>query len=98
MRAGLLIGLVVLALTATLAAQRGPARPALPPLSMTCTVHPEVIESRAGKCPMCGRTLVPVRLDIAWMCPVHTTVTDADPGTCRICRRDLIRVTAAITW
>jgi hypothetical protein len=75
-----------------------PARPAVPPLSMTCPMHPDVIESRPGSCPLCKMALVPVRLDSAWMCPVHTTVMDEREGTCRICRRPLIQARVAVTW
>ncbi|MBC7553162.1 MAG: hypothetical protein H7257_04210 [Taibaiella sp.] len=27
----------------------------------TCTMHPEVIRSKKGKCPKCGMNLVPVK-------------------------------------
>jgi hypothetical protein len=75
----------------------GPA-PTLPPLSMTCPMHPDVIESRPGSCPLCKMSLVPVRLETAHMCPVHTTVMSDAEGTCRLCRRQLIPVTVSVTW
>ena len=92
--------LAVLLLAAGAAAQRGaaPSRPGMPPLSMTCPMHPDVVESRPGSCPLCKMALVPVRLDTAWMCPVHTTVMDEQEGTCRICRRSLIQVRVAVSW
>jgi hypothetical protein len=85
---------------ATAAAQRGkpPARPSLPPISMTCIHHPDVLESKPGTCPYCKLPLVPVRLDSAWMCPVHTTVTESDAGKCRMCGRQLVPVTVSLTW
>jgi hypothetical protein len=91
--------LVVLSITAAFAAQRPPA-PALklPPLSMTCPMHPDVVESRSGACPLCKMSLVPVRLDTAYMCPVHTTVMSDAAGTCRLCRRQMMPVTVAVTW
>lgn len=106
MRVGLLLTWCVLVLVAAVEAQRAPSSsaaasrqaPKLPPLSMTCPVHPEIVESRPGSCPLCRRTLVPVRLDSAWMCPVHTAVVEPGAGTCRLCRRDLIRVTVSLTW
>ena len=93
--------LVVLVWAAAgLAAQRGtpPARSVMPPLSMTCPMHPDIVESRPGSCPLCKMALIPVRLDTAWMCPVHTTVMEENEGTCRICRRPLIQARVAVTW
>jgi hypothetical protein len=85
---------------ATAVAQRGrtPAPPALPPISMTCIHHPDVLEAKPGACPYCKLPLVPVRLDSAWMCPVHTTVTESNSGKCRMCGRQLVPVTVALTW
>lgn len=91
--------LIVLCITAAQAAQRSAAPAAtLPPLSMTCPMHPDVIESRPGSCPLCKMSLVPVRLETAHMCPVHTTVMSDAEGTCRLCRRQLIPVTVSVTW
>ena len=83
--------LVVFCGAAGVAAQRAatPAADAIPPLSMTCPMHPDIVESRPGSCPLCKMPLVPVRLDTAWMCPLHTTVMDDHEGTCRICRRTM---------
>src|SRR5687768_18600076 len=99
--------MVVLLAGAAAAQQRGtgptpprgatPTQP-IPALSMTCPMHPDVVESRPGSCPLCKMALVPVRLDTAWMCPVHTTVMDEAAGTCRICRRPLIQARVAVTW
>ena len=91
--------LAILCVAAVHAAQRsGAPAAALPPLSMTCPMHPDVIESRPGSCPLCKMSLVPVRLETAHMCPVHTTVMSDAEGTCRLCRRPLIPVTVAVTW
>ena len=89
----------LLLLTAAMSAQqRPPAPPKLPPLSMTCPHHPDVLLDRAGTCPMCKMALVPVRLDSAWMCPVHTTVIESERGSCRLCRRQMVPVTVSLTW
>ena len=79
-RLAAVITALVIATAVTAAPQRrGPAAaPALPPLSMTCVHHPDVLESKAGVCPYCKLPLVPVRLDSAWMCPVHTTVIESE--------------------
>jgi hypothetical protein len=92
--------LAALAITTVAAAQRQkpPAVPALPPVSMTCIHHPDVLESKPGACPYCKLPLVPVRLDSAWMCPVHTTVTESNAGKCRMCGRQLVPVTVSLTW
>ena len=70
----------------------------LPALSMTCPMHPDVIESRPGACPVCKMSLVPVRLDTSWMCPIHTTVMSDKAGTCRLCGRSLVEARVAVTW
>jgi hypothetical protein len=91
--------LVVLLAGATAAQQRAaaPARP-LPALSMTCPMHPDIVESRAGSCPLCKMTLVPVRLSSAWMCPLHSAVMRDEAGSCPLCRRQLVLVSVALTW
>jgi hypothetical protein len=100
MKSILATALVGVLITAVVTAQRGkvPAVPSLPPISMTCVHHPDVIESRPGTCPYCKMALAPVRLDSAWMCPIHSTVTESNPGACRLCRRQLVPVTVALTW
>jgi heavy metal-binding protein len=90
----------VLLFVAALGAQRDerPAAPSLPPVSQTCVHHPDVVESRPGSCPICKMTLVPVRLDSAWMCPIHSAVLASSAGTCPICGRPLNRVTVSVAW
>jgi hypothetical protein len=70
----------------------------LPPISWTCPMHPEVVDNREGKCPICSMTLVPVRLDVVWTCQTHTNIAEQQGGKCRICRRDLVRVIKAMSW
>jgi len=95
---------LVLILAALAAAQRGaPAARtdltrSLPPLSMTCPMHPDVVDSRPGSCPVCKMSLVPVRLDTSWLCPIHTREISEKEGSCRICGRPLVAARVAVTW
>ena len=88
-----------LAFAADAAPQRGgkPA-PDVPPVSMTCPMHPDVVDSTPGNCPICKMSLVPVRLESVWTCPVHAVVAEEHAGVCPIDRRDLIQVTVAVTF
>ena len=76
-----------------------PARPAtLPPVVQTCPMHPDIVEDKAGNCPLCKMALVPVRLEAAWSCPLHAAIVRDVKGNCPICRRDLVQMTMALTW
>src|SRR5581483_5139562 len=82
------------------AASRRPAAPDLdvPPVSMTCPMHPDVIESAPGSCPICRMTLVPVRLEAVWTCPRHPQIARHEAGACPIDHRALIQMTVALSW
>ena len=71
---------------------------ALPPLSWTCPMHPEVLEGESGQCPICHMHLVQVRLERAWSCPVHTMIIDSESGRCPICQRSLVPMTVSLFW
>jgi hypothetical protein len=75
-----------------------PSASDVPPVSMTCPMHPDVVESSPGNCPICKMKLEPVRLESIWTCPVHAVISESKPGACPICRRDLIQMTVALTW
>lgn len=95
----LLIAVALAAPAPGAAPQRGgKTAPELPPLSMTCPMHPDVVDSTPGNCPICKMSLVPVRLESVWTCPVHAVVAEDHAGLCPIDRRDLIQVTVAVTF
>ena len=96
--------MLALMLAAVAAAQRGASVPrtdltkSVPPVSMTCPMHPDVVEPRPGSCPICKMSLVPVRLDTSWLCPIHTREISDKEGSCRICGRPLVAARVAVTW
>lgn len=102
------VTLLVLILAGGVSAQRGghfqlkPNTTAtsakLPPVSMTCPMHPDVVESRPGNCPVCRMSLVPVRLDTSWICPIHTHTTSTKAGSCPICGRPFVEARVAVTY
>ena len=58
------------------------AQPALPPVSWTCPMHPEVLEDKKGVCSICRMDLVQVTVAVSWTCPDHPEIARIDPGTC----------------
>ena len=73
----------------------------------TCPMHPSVVESEPGTCPICGMDLVPLEDDQGpaadhqhespaelWTCPMHPSVVEPEPGTCPICGMDLVPMEA----
>jgi len=82
--------------TATPAA---PAAEKLPPLSYTCPMHPEILETKGGTCPICKMDLVPIRLDSVWTCGTKPlAVVREGPGRCPIDGTALVQVVAVVSW
>jgi hypothetical protein len=81
-----------------------PAAPAaaaekLPPLSYTCPMHPEIVETKGGSCPICKMDLVPIRLDSVWTCGTKPLAVVKDgPGRCPIDGTALVQVIATVSW
>ena len=97
----LIAALLFIALIPVSAAQRrgtGTAQPNVPPVTMTCPMHPDIVESSPGNCPICKMSLVPVRIETVWTCPVHSVIAEDHPGVCPIDHRDLIQMTVAVTF
>jgi FtsP/CotA-like multicopper oxidase with cupredoxin domain len=56
-----------------------------------CPMHPEVVSSEPGTCPICGMKLVPVAPEAtSYVCPMHPEVTASEPGTCPKCGMRLV--------
>lgn len=95
--------LVLVALTAPIARAQvaKPVREQLPPISYVCPMmgDEDVIENKPGKCPKCGMTLAPVRLDTVWTCATRPLlVIETKPGKCPVDGTALVQVTAAVSW
>lgn len=61
-----------------------------------CTMHPEVVSDKPGKCPKCGMDLVPTVLGGTtsgakqYTCTMHPEVVSDKPGKCPKCAMDLV--------
>lgn len=72
-----------------------------------CPMHPQVRESAAGRCPICGMDLVATEetpsaskkisepshqeIEPVYVCPMHPQVREASAGRCPICGMDLVK-------
>lgn len=55
----------------------------------TCTMHPEVMSDKPGKCPKCAMALVKVHAT-AYTCTMHPEVVSQKPGKCPKCGMTLV--------
>jgi transcription initiation factor IIE alpha subunit len=62
----------------------------------TCSMHPDVVSNKPGKCPKCGMNLflsnkeqMKATVTKSYSCPVHAGVFSHDPGKCPQCGRKL---------
>ncbi|HSO21868.1 MAG TPA: efflux RND transporter periplasmic adaptor subunit [Chondromyces sp.] len=71
----------------------------------TCPMHPQILQSEPGQCPICGMDLVALEDDatgttahhgdeehaeVLWTCPMHPQILQSEPGQCPICGMDLV--------
>lgn len=72
-----------------------PAQQPTPSVTYVCPMDPEVRESKAGPCPVCGMALEPEAIE--YTCPMHPETVRDRPGACPICGMALEpRVVAAV--
>ena len=60
----------------------------------TCTMHPEVMTEKPGKCPKCGMTLVKKKVDKMYTCTMDPDVISDKPGNCPKCGMKLVEKTS----
>ncbi len=53
----------------------------------TCPMHPEVMESKPGKCAECGMALVKAKQ--TYTCPMHADMMRSNAGKCPKCGMDM---------
>ena len=63
----------------------------------TCTMHPEIVSDKPGKCPVCKMDLVKKEVStkelakMVYTCPMHPVVASVKPGKCPICKMNLVK-------
>ena len=56
----------------------------------TCTMHPEVMTDKPGKCPKCGMTLMKKKVNHIYTCTMDPDVISDKPGKCPKCGMELV--------
>lgn len=64
----------------------------------TCPMHREVLEERAGICPICKMDLAPTLIEPAWICPIHAAIIADAPGKCPLDGREFLPVKVEVSW
>jgi hypothetical protein len=56
----------------------------------TCSMHPEIVQEKSGKCPKCGMNLTQkeIKKDV-YTCSMHAEVKTDKPGKCPKCGMNL---------
>ena len=64
--------------------------------SYACSMHPNFISDKPGKCPKCGMNMIlstkeQMKRDVTktYTCPVHADVVSTQPGKCPKCGKNL---------
>ena len=66
----------------------------------TCTMHPEIVSMKEGKCPVCKMDLVKKEMSskamakLVYTCSMHPIVMSDKPGKCPICKMDMVKKSA----
>lgn len=56
----------------------------------TCSMHPEIVQDKPGKCSKCKMNLVKKEVEKAgYTCPMHPKVLQDKPGKCPECKMTL---------
>ena len=91
MKKFLLLAMVFMAVSAVLSAQTGKTKTDTAHKQMyTCTMDPEVVSDKPGKCPKCGMTLVKKSETKMYTCTMHPEVVSDKPGNCPKCGMTLV--------
>jgi len=60
----------------------------------TCTMHPDVVSDKPGKCPKCGMDLIQKKMKMeakkVYTCGMHPDVISDKPGKCPKCGMELV--------
>jgi hypothetical protein len=64
-------------------------------ITYTCSMHPDVISDKPGKCPKCDMDLVQ-NTSAQYTCPMHPEVLSDSPGKCPKCKMDLVIKSSAL--